>query len=163
MRWHPSCWHLRRGLVVVAQQEQIKQLSVQLTVLATEQANLRERLDRSSMRNSSKPLSSDGLRAARAAHNQAIQDGAGAAADRAACGCGSSPAKKPTAVALVALLTGLLRHRASAATDDWPGSASQLTPRSTKSRCAPVDLASQPGGWVFQQTPKDAHWQTSAP
>ena len=43
----------------MAQQEEIEQLRAQLTALATELANLRERIGRSS-RNSSKPPSSDG-------------------------------------------------------------------------------------------------------
>ena len=45
--------------LILAQQEEIKQLRTQLTALATELASLRERIGRSS-RNSSKPPSSDG-------------------------------------------------------------------------------------------------------
>ncbi|QPN59756.1 hypothetical protein H8F24_17715 [Synechococcus sp. CBW1002] len=44
---------------ILAQQEEMVQLRVQLTALATELAHLRERIGRSS-RNSSKPPSSDG-------------------------------------------------------------------------------------------------------
>jgi transposase len=47
-----------RGFIL-AQQEEMEQLRVQLTALVTEQASLRERIGRSS-RNSSKPPSSDG-------------------------------------------------------------------------------------------------------
>ena len=46
-------------MFILAQQEEIEQLRAQLTALATELANLRERIGRSS-RNSSKPPSSDG-------------------------------------------------------------------------------------------------------
>jgi len=45
--------------LLLAQQEEIEQLRAQFTALATELANLRERIGRSS-RNSSKPPSSDG-------------------------------------------------------------------------------------------------------
>jgi transposase len=45
--------------LILAEQEEIEQLRVQLTALATELASLRERIGRSS-RNSSKPPSSDG-------------------------------------------------------------------------------------------------------
>jgi transposase len=45
--------------LILAEQEEIEQLSTQLTALATELASLRERIGRSS-RNSSKPPSSDG-------------------------------------------------------------------------------------------------------
>ncbi len=45
--------------LILSQQEEIEQLRVKLTALATELAQLRERFSRSS-RNSSKPPSSDG-------------------------------------------------------------------------------------------------------
>ncbi|TVS04181.1 MAG: IS66 family transposase, partial [Cyanobium sp. PLM2.Bin73] len=44
---------------ILAQQEEMEQLRVQLTALASELSGLRERIGRSS-RNSSKPPSSDG-------------------------------------------------------------------------------------------------------
>ena len=52
-------WTAGARTFILAQQEEIEQLRAQLTALATELANLRERIGRSS-RNSSKPPSSDG-------------------------------------------------------------------------------------------------------
>ena len=52
-------WSAGARTFILAQQEEIEQLRAQLTDLATELANLRERIGRSS-RNSSKPPSSDG-------------------------------------------------------------------------------------------------------
>ena len=54
MRWPPEARQF-----ILAQQQEIEQLRLQLTALATELASLRERIGRSS-RNSSKPPSSDG-------------------------------------------------------------------------------------------------------
>ncbi|MFN6338608.1 MAG: DUF6444 domain-containing protein [Cyanobacteriota bacterium] len=88
MRWPPEARQF-----ILAQQQEIEQLRLQLTALATELASLRERIGRSS-RNSSKPPSSNGpgFKAARAAQGQWPQAWrparppwirGGAAADRA--------------------------------------------------------------------------------
>jgi len=52
-------WPAGARTIILAQQEEIEQLRAQFTALATELANMRERIGRSS-RNSSKPPSSDG-------------------------------------------------------------------------------------------------------
>jgi transposase len=52
--------HAAVRVFILAQQQEIEQLRIQLTALATELAGLREKIGRSS-RNSSKPPSSDGL------------------------------------------------------------------------------------------------------
>lgn len=53
-------WPAGARELILSQHEEIEQLRSQLTALASELANLRERIGRSS-RNSSKPPSSDGL------------------------------------------------------------------------------------------------------
>ena len=52
-------WPAGARTFILAQQDEIEQLRAQLTALATELANLRDRIGRSS-RNSSKPPTSDG-------------------------------------------------------------------------------------------------------